>query len=67
VSAKTGSLTYVNSLSGYLTTADGEPVAFSILCNDQVTQGNATVLIDEITALIASFPNLPTKTSKIGE
>ena len=62
VSAKTGSLTYVNSLSGYVTTADGEQIAFSILCNDQVSRGNATLLIDEITALLASFPHLPAKT-----
>src|SRR6185436_2711673 len=48
VSAKTGSLTYIHSLSGYLTTAAGEPLAFSILCNDQTSQGNATQLIDQI-------------------
>ena len=64
VSAKTGSLTYVNSLSGYLTTEEGEQVAFSIMCNDQISRGNATVLIDEITALLASFPRLPTETSQ---
>ncbi len=64
VSAKTGSLTYVNSLSGYLTTADGEQLVFSIMCNDQISRGNATVLIDEITALLASFPRLPTETSQ---
>jgi D-alanyl-D-alanine carboxypeptidase/D-alanyl-D-alanine-endopeptidase (penicillin-binding protein 4) len=64
VSAKTGSLTYVNSLSGYLTAAEGEQVAFSIMCNDQISRGNATLLIDEITALLASFPHLPTETSQ---
>lgn len=31
VAAKTGTLTGVRALSGYLTTADGEPVVFSIL------------------------------------
>lgn len=67
VSAKTGSLTYINSLSGYLTTADGGQIAFSILCNDQLSRGNVTLLIDEITALLASFPNLPTKTPQKGE
>ena len=64
VSAKTGSLTYVNSLSGYLTTAEGEQLVFSIMCNDQISRGNATVVIDEITALLASFPHLPTETSQ---
>lgn len=59
VSAKTGSLTYSNSLSGYLTTAEGQQVAFSILCNDQTNRGNATHLIDQILAILAAFPNFP--------
>jgi D-alanyl-D-alanine carboxypeptidase/D-alanyl-D-alanine-endopeptidase (penicillin-binding protein 4) len=57
VSAKTGSLTYSNSLSGYLTTVDGEPLAFSILCNDQTVRGNATQLIDQIVSILADFPH----------
>jgi D-alanyl-D-alanine carboxypeptidase/D-alanyl-D-alanine-endopeptidase (penicillin-binding protein 4) len=67
VSAKTGSLTYINSLSGYLITADGEQVAFSIMCNDQTSRGNATRVIDEITTLLAAFPHLPAKTAQKGE
>jgi D-alanyl-D-alanine carboxypeptidase/D-alanyl-D-alanine-endopeptidase (penicillin-binding protein 4) len=59
VSAKTGSLTYSHSLSGYLATADGEPLAFSILCNDQTGGGNATRLIDEIVTILAAFPHSP--------
>ena len=59
VSAKTGSLTYSNSHSGYLTTAEGEQLAFSILCNDQTTRGNATHLIDQIAAILAAFPHFP--------
>ncbi|MDQ2921022.1 MAG: D-alanyl-D-alanine carboxypeptidase/D-alanyl-D-alanine-endopeptidase [Acidobacteriota bacterium] len=62
VSAKTGSLTYSNSLSGYTTTAEGEPLAFSIFCNDQTSRGNATRLIDQIVALLAAFPHLPSET-----
>ncbi|MGI9068769.1 MAG: D-alanyl-D-alanine carboxypeptidase/D-alanyl-D-alanine endopeptidase [Pyrinomonadaceae bacterium] len=62
VSAKTGSLTYSHSLSGYLTTAEGKQLAFSILCNDQTSRGNATRLIDQITALLAAFPHLPGET-----
>jgi serine-type D-Ala-D-Ala carboxypeptidase/endopeptidase (penicillin-binding protein 4) len=59
VSAKTGSLTYSHSLSGYLTTDDGKQLAFSILCNDQTTRGNATRVIDQIIALLVAFPRLP--------
>ena len=59
VSAKTGSLTYDNSLSGYLTTAKGEHLAFSIMCNDQIGRSSSIVLIDQIVALLASFPDLP--------
>ena len=59
VIAKTGSLTYDNSLSGFATSAEGKVFAFSILCNDQTGRGNSVRLIDDITALIAAFPNLP--------
>jgi D-alanyl-D-alanine carboxypeptidase/D-alanyl-D-alanine-endopeptidase (penicillin-binding protein 4) len=58
VIAKTGSLTYDNSLSGYATSPTGEVFAFSIFCNDQTRRGSSIRLIDDITALIAAFPNL---------
>ena len=65
VIAKTGSLTYDNSLSGYATSTDGRVFAFSILCNDQTGRGSSIRLIDDITSLIAAFPDLPnTKTPK---
>jgi D-alanyl-D-alanine carboxypeptidase/D-alanyl-D-alanine-endopeptidase (penicillin-binding protein 4) len=63
VSAKTGSLTYTHSLSGYLTTAEGEQLAFSILCNDQTSRGNATRLIDQIVGLLAAFPSFSSETA----
>jgi len=59
VAAKTGSLTYDNSLSGYLTTENGEFLAFSIMCNDQTGNSNSTLLIDQIVGLLAAFPHLP--------
>ncbi len=59
VSAKTGSLTYTHSLSGYLTNAEGEQLAFSILCNDQTSRGNATRVIDQIISNLAALPHLP--------
>jgi len=65
VSAKTGSLTYDNSLSGYLTTSKGQLLAFSIMCNDQTGSVNSIRLIDQIVALLAANPDLPAgKTSK---
>ena len=56
VSAKTGSLTYDNSLSGYLTTSDGKSLAFSIMCNDQTGQSDSTRLIDQIVGLLVAGP-----------
>lgn len=64
VSAKTGSLTYTHSLSGYLTTAEGEQLAFSILCNDQTSRGNATRLIDQIVGLLDGFPHFANETTE---
>jgi D-alanyl-D-alanine carboxypeptidase/D-alanyl-D-alanine-endopeptidase (penicillin-binding protein 4) len=53
VSAKTGSLTYTHALSGYLTTANGEELAFSILCNNATGQSHADRTIDAIVTLLA--------------
>lgn len=59
VFAKTGSLTYDNSLSGYLTNSKGELFAFSIMCNDQTGPGESTRLIDQIVTLVTTFPDRP--------
>ncbi|MDQ3668028.1 MAG: D-alanyl-D-alanine carboxypeptidase/D-alanyl-D-alanine-endopeptidase [Acidobacteriota bacterium] len=56
VVAKTGSLTYTASLSGYVTTAGGEVMAFSILCNDQATRASTTRVIDQIVSILAANP-----------
>src|SRR5215813_7580630 len=55
VQAKTGTLTYDNSLSGYLTTPDGEDLAFSIMGNDHVGNGSGTRLIDTLVGIIADY------------
>jgi D-alanyl-D-alanine carboxypeptidase/D-alanyl-D-alanine-endopeptidase (penicillin-binding protein 4) len=52
--AKTGSLTYTTSLSGYVTTAGGEILAFSILCNNQTSRGSTSRVIDQIVSLLAA-------------
>jgi serine-type D-Ala-D-Ala carboxypeptidase/endopeptidase (penicillin-binding protein 4) len=52
ISAKTGSLTYVHSLSGYASTAKGETVIFSIMCNDAQSERAAVGLIDKIASAI---------------
>lgn len=51
--AKTGTLTYDHSLSGYAVTPDGEVLAFSIFCNDASGRANPVRLIDQIAGLIA--------------
>lgn len=57
VSAKTGSLTYDNSLSGYLTRPDGQIWAFSIMCNDQTGHADSIRLIDQIVNLLGESSN----------
>jgi serine-type D-Ala-D-Ala carboxypeptidase/endopeptidase (penicillin-binding protein 4) len=54
IQAKTGTLTYNNSLSGYVLTEDGEPLVFSIICNNETAEGSSTRVIDEIASLLAS-------------
>lgn len=55
IQAKTGTLTYNNSLSGYAVTEDGEPLVFSIICNNETAEGSSTPVIDEIARLLASY------------
>jgi D-alanyl-D-alanine carboxypeptidase/D-alanyl-D-alanine-endopeptidase (penicillin-binding protein 4) len=55
VHAKTGTLDQVSSLSGYITTASGEKLAFSILTNALPSQSLRQNTIDEIVLLLANY------------
>lgn len=67
VSAKTGSLTYDTSLSGYLTASNGQVYVFSIMCNDQTRRSNTSGLIDQIVRQVAAFPDVSGDTGRKSE
>lgn len=54
VQAKTGTLTGVSALSGYVTGADGEPLVFAVL-NNQVSASTARDAQDAIALRLATF------------
>ena len=54
--AKTGTLSYVNALSGYLTTAGGQVLIVSLMGNNFVGPGReVTSVFDQIGVLLAEF------------
>jgi len=54
--AKSGSMTGVRALSGYVTTADGEPLAFSIVANNFETPADVVnAATDAIVVSLAKF------------
>ena len=53
--AKTGTLTYTHSLSGYATTPNNETLVFSIMCNDTNADRSALRTIDQIATTLADF------------
>jgi serine-type D-Ala-D-Ala carboxypeptidase/endopeptidase (penicillin-binding protein 4) len=55
VHAKTGSLTAVSGLSGYVTSADGEPLVFSIVQNYFLGDVNAKQVEDQVAIRLAEF------------
>jgi len=58
--AKTGSLSSASSLAGYVTTAAGEKLAFSIMVNNYPRDMDArAACIDPIAVLLASFNGKP--------
>ncbi|WP_433244146.1 D-alanyl-D-alanine carboxypeptidase/D-alanyl-D-alanine endopeptidase [Streptosporangium sp. CA-135522] len=57
VHAKTGSLTGVTSLSGYVTSADNEPLVFSVMLN-QFLSGSPKDIEDKIAIRLAQFSRI---------
>jgi D-alanyl-D-alanine carboxypeptidase/D-alanyl-D-alanine-endopeptidase (penicillin-binding protein 4) len=56
VLAKTGSLTAVRCLSGYVRTADGEEVAFSFLVNNFLSPSTTVdAIVDRAVQRVAAF------------
>lgn len=60
--AKTGTIRYVNTLSGYINTAAGEPLAFSILLNAYNPRGQSSSSRAEIDAIVRLLASLSEKT-----
>lgn len=56
VHAKTGRISAVRSLSGYVTTADGERLIFSVLANNWTAPSQAVLqVIDQIAVALAAY------------
>jgi D-alanyl-D-alanine carboxypeptidase/D-alanyl-D-alanine-endopeptidase (penicillin-binding protein 4) len=63
VHAKTGTLRWVNALSGYVTTAAGERLVFSLMLNryDSAPDRKRTDELDEIAVRLAGFSGKTTE------
>jgi D-alanyl-D-alanine carboxypeptidase/D-alanyl-D-alanine-endopeptidase (penicillin-binding protein 4) len=60
VRAKTGTMSNIRALAGYVTTRDGEPLAFAIIVNNfEGTGANAIQAIDAIAVRLAEFSRQP--------
>lgn len=57
VHAKTGSMSGVNSLSGFVTDQNGDKLAFSIFLNGVRTSSSATAFQDAVAVLLSQYPN----------
>jgi D-alanyl-D-alanine carboxypeptidase/D-alanyl-D-alanine-endopeptidase (penicillin-binding protein 4) len=58
--AKTGTMSNVRSLAGYVRTRDGEPLAFVVMLeNFEGTGAQAVAAIDAIAIRLASFRRQP--------
>jgi hypothetical protein len=52
--AKTGTITFVNSLAGYAQNSTGETFAFAVICNNQTRQNNPNRVIDSVILTLAT-------------
>jgi serine-type D-Ala-D-Ala carboxypeptidase/endopeptidase (penicillin-binding protein 4) len=60
VRAKTGTMSNIRSLAGYVTTRDGERLAFVIMINNfEGTGANANAALDAVAVRLASFSRTP--------
>jgi D-alanyl-D-alanine carboxypeptidase/D-alanyl-D-alanine-endopeptidase (penicillin-binding protein 4) len=60
VRAKTGTMSNIRALAGYVRTKDGEPLAFAIIVNNFEGPGAAAVdAIDRIAVMLAHFSRAP--------
>ncbi len=48
VAAKTGSMTYVNSIAGYANSSKGESYAFAVIVNNETRKADSTAVIDSV-------------------
>lgn len=64
VHAKTGSLTGVSALSGYVTTADGRPLVFSIVLNNYLAS-SVKDIEDTIAVRLADIGGPAAATSRL--
>ena len=58
VHAKTGSMTYVHCMAGYVTSATGERLAFAIMLNNyepETDEPHASRDLDAIAVLLANY------------
>ena len=54
VLAKTGTITFVNSLAGYADNASGEVFAFAVITNNETRKNGAVGMIDVVTTILVT-------------